>query len=808
MLFKKMIRDILKNKSQFITIFLMCFLAIFAFSGIHAYMDGMKAAADEYYENQNLQDLWLTSENFSEEKLSKIKETSNVIDAERYIRLKANVLGCEKYTNSSDGKPVADLVFECNFIESNNINKMYLIEGESFSKDKSGLWLDYYLAKNIGIKIGDEVELSIEGSTFKEKVAGLIEAPDHVYSIKDESNVFPTHTDFGIAYLSVNEFPKEYIYQKVIDKMNVEKNAIEDKEKFIYTAIPDFNINDYLVFPFAIVDVDDTSKLDETKTTIKNDIEGIVAVTTRDEDISYAGYKSEYEEGETYSGVFSGLFVFISILSVVTTMNRFVRKERTQIGTLKALGFKCSRITLMYVSYGLVISTFAGILGIILGNAILGEFFIKEEMEFYEIPYYHIVTMPIVYYVTLGIVAVITFVTYLSCRKVLKEPAAQAIRIEIPKVKVNTNGFTTKGKFNKLSLSTKWNLRDIARSKGRTIMALAGIAGCTMLIVTALGMRDSINSYIDWEFSTINHFEYKLSLAEDYTEKQYSDIIQEYGNQTSQTVGVEFKNNDKMVVKQLTVNDTDDILQVTDHNKKPFKMNDDGLFVTEKMSELYNLRVGDSIEWHIIGSDKWHTSKVSGINRDPQFQQFNCTRKYYDTLKEEYKPDSVYTNKDLSQIKEIPGVSIIQSISKLRAGMTSMLGMMYMLITILITVSSILAVVIIYNLGILSFGEKEYQFATLKVLGFADKKIKEIFTKQNIWITICAIILAIPLGNFMTDFIFKNATGDTYDFSADINISSFVISAICIFTVSYIVNKFLAKKVRKIDMVTSLKANE
>ena len=173
MLLKKMIRDILKNKSQFITIFLMCFLAIFAFSGIHAYMDGMKAAADEYYENQNLQDLWLTSENFSEEKLSKIKETSNVIDAERYIRLKANVLGCEKYTNSSDGKPVADLVFECNFIESNNINKMYLIEGESFSKDKSGLWLDYYLAKNIGIKVGDEVELSIEGSTFKEKVAGI-----------------------------------------------------------------------------------------------------------------------------------------------------------------------------------------------------------------------------------------------------------------------------------------------------------------------------------------------------------------------------------------------------------------------------------------------------------------------------------------------------------------------------------------------------------------------------------------------------------------------------------------------------------
>lgn len=137
-----------------------------------------------------------------------------------------------------------------------------------------------------------------------------------------------------------------------------------------------------------------------------------------------------------------------------------------------------------------------------------------------------------------------------------------------------------------------------------------------------------------------------------------------------------------------------------------------------------------------------------------------------------------------------------------------MLGMMYSLIAMLIVISIILACVIIYNLGILSFAEKEYQFATLKVLGYKYKQIKNIFIKQNIWISIVAILIALPLGNFITDYIFKNAIGDTYDFSASIKPSTFIISSIGTFVVAFIVNQMLARKINKIDMVTSLKGNE
>lgn len=137
-----------------------------------------------------------------------------------------------------------------------------------------------------------------------------------------------------------------------------------------------------------------------------------------------------------------------------------------------------------------------------------------------------------------------------------------------------------------------------------------------------------------------------------------------------------------------------------------------------------------------------------------------------------------------------------------------MLGVMKTMILLLIVVSCILGVVIIYNLGILSFSEKHYQFATLKVLGFKSKQIKKIFIKQNIWLTIIAIILGVPLGYYMVDYIFKSAIGDSYDFNAEIKLYSYILGIIGTLIVSLIVNKILARKVKSIDMVTSLKGNE
>ena len=562
------------------------------------------------------------------------------------------------------------------------------------------------------------------------------------------------------------------------------------------------------IFNQIIVDVNKTDKMQETKANLENNIKSAIAVTDRESSVSYKGYNSEIEEGTTYSGVFTFLFLFIAVLSVTTTMNRFVKKQRTQIGTLKALGFKNRKIINHYVGYGFIISLVASVVGLLAGKYGLGTFFLNMEMSYFEVPVYNTVLIPVVYILAITVVALITLVTYLSCRNILKESAVEALRIEIPKVKSTKFDLTTKGIFKKASISTRWNLRDVGRNKGRSLMAIVGIIGCTMLMLCAFGMMDTMKSYLSWEFDKISNFEYKLSLSNNYTDDQFTNITEKYGNETSESFGIEIKNVDKKETNTLTVNDAPNKLKYTNHNKEYMDLKDDGIYITEKLSEKYGLKIGDEITWHIFGDDNWYTCKIAGLNRDPQNQQLNMTRKYYESLGLTYKADTVYTDENLINTKTIDGVDTIQSIATLKQGMESMLETTETMVVLLIVVSAILGFVIIYNLGILSFTEKQYQFATLKVLGFKDKQIKNIFVKQNLWLTVAGIVIGLPLGFWMLDYIFKSALGENYDFNAYIKPVSYLYAVVGSLVVSIIVNKVLSRKVKRIDMVTSLKGNE
>ena len=206
-----------------------------------------------------------------------------------------------------------------------------------------------------------------------------------------------------------------------------------------------------------MVDVDNKDKTNEVKEEIEEKMENAVIINIEDT-ASYAQYQGEIEEGETYIGVFSGLFLFIALLSVVTTMTRVVTKQRVQIGTLKALGFKKNKIILHYISYGFWISLVASIFGLLAGRYFIGNVFIGIEMSFFEIPN----GVPIIkndsYIVALLVTLCVSFVTYLATRKILKEKTAETLRNEIPKVKKNSLNITTVGIFKKMSFNTKWNM--------------------------------------------------------------------------------------------------------------------------------------------------------------------------------------------------------------------------------------------------------------------------------------------------------------------------------------------------------------
>lgn len=790
MLKKKMFRDIKQNLSQFITIFLMVLIGVMVYVGIEAYMDGMTSAADIFYKNNNVQDLNVMG-NLSDKDLDKIKSLNNVKDAEKKL-----------VVNAID-KDDKDKTYLLSFIDSNNISKFHIMDGEKFDVNKKGAWVDNFYAEKNNLKVGDTIKIKYDTFSLEEKILGLINVPDHIYDVKDESELVPNRENFGFVYLSVNEIPESYIKDLVMKEMKITDEKIFDK------YITNFNYKEYIPYNYIMVDVNKKKNVTSVKEEIEDNVSNAKAIVKIEDTLSYQRYQGEIDEGASYVGIFSGLFLFIAMLSVITTMTRVVKKQKLQIGTMKALGIKNSKIVMHYVGYGFFVSLAAAIVGIILGKYFIGTFFLNMEMDYFEVPNGIPVVKPLSYLVALLVVMVVSFITYLTCRKELFKKPAEALRNEVPNVKVNSLNLSTKGIFKKLNFSSKWNYRDILRNKFRTVTAVVGIVGCCMLIVCAFGMLNSMNHFIKLQFEDLYNFNYKLSLKENLKDDELKVLTDKYGNNTSETLTIEIKIGKEREANTIFVTNAGNLVRFQNENGEFIKVNkNNGVYVTRKLAKENNLKVGDTIKWHIYGVNKYYESKIVGLTKDPQVQNLTMTKEYLESLDIDYKPDSLYTNTDLKGVKDIKNVSLVQDINELKNGLESMLSMMKSMIILIIVFAVGLGAIIIYNMGILSYSEKQYQFATLKVLGFSDKKIKKIFVEQNSWITILSIIIGLPTGYYMTSWIFKSVIADNYDFSAYINLSTYLIAIIGTILVSIIVSRMLSKKVNKIDMVSSLKANE
>lgn len=790
MLKKKMFRDIKQNLSQFITIFLMVLIGVMVYVGIEAYMDGMTSAADNFYKNNNIQDLNVMG-NLSDKDLDKIKSLDNVKAAEK--KLVVNAI-------DKDNK---DKTYLLSFIDSNNISKFHIMDGEKFDVNKKGAWVDNFYAEKNNLKVGETIKIKYDTFSLEEKILGLINVPDHIYDVKDESELVPNRENFGFVYLSVNEIPESYIKDLVMKEMKITDEKIFDK------YVTNFNYKEYIPYNYIMVDVNKKKNVTSVKEDIEDNVSNAKAIVKIEDTMSYQRYQGEIDEGASYVGIFSGLFLFIAMLSVITTMTRVVKKQKLQIGTMKALGIKNSKIVMHYVGYGFFVSLAAAIVGIILGKYFIGTFFLNMEMDYFEVPNGIPVVKPLSYLVALLVVMVVSFITYLTCHKELSKKPAEALRNEVPNVKVNSLNLSTKGIFKKLNFSSKWNYRDILRNKFRTVTAVVGIVGCCMLIVCAFGMLNSMNHFIKLQFEDLYNFNYKLSLKENLKDDELKVLTDKYGDNTSETLTIETKIGKEREANTIFVTNAGNLVRFQNENGEFIKVNkNNGIYVTRKLAKENNLKVGDTIKWHIYGVNKYYESKIVGLTKDPQVQNLTMTKEYLESLDIDYKPDSLYTNTDLKGVKDIKNVSLVQDINELKNGLESMLSMMKSMIILIIVFAVGLGAIIIYNMGILSYSEKQYQFATLKVLGFSDKKIKKIFVEQNSWITILSIIIGLPTGYYMTSWIFKSVIADNYDFSAYINLSTYLIAIIGTILVSIIVSRMLSKKVNKIDMVSSLKANE
>ena len=768
MLIRKMWRDLMKNRTQFISIFLMSFLGMFVFVGIDAESAGAGECVRSYYEKYNLCDLWVMGAGFSDDEMRLASKVKGVQGVEKRLALTGTA---EKYDNA---------YMYVNYMESNDINSLMVVEGEPFDAEKDGVWLESWFADKNGIRVGDPFTVKIDSTRTDARVRGLVDAPDYVYFVSESDMMYPNYKKCGVAFMAPVMYP--------------------EPEKIIYNQL--------------LIDVSDEYASDEQIDVIKKQIEkkfdrDDIAVTDRDQNLSYATFDAELKQHGAMGAMFAVVFVAIALLGIVTTMARVTAGQRIQIGTMKALGFSKTAITLHYVSYGFIISALGCIAGAYVGQIVMPAWILGMFEGSYLVPGLKgagtISGKGIM--VTAAAVLVSTLVSFLSCRKELKDPPAITLKPPAPK-KVRHSGLEKSRLWLHLDFSTQWNIRDVMRNKLRSLMGIMGVMGCAMLLVCGFGCFDSINGLIDKMYGELMTASNKIVLSSDADADYAYDLSVLYKGQMIEEKSVEFVSDSAKKSGSATIVDKGNFIHIQDGRLKPLKLTDKGIAMTSKMAGLLGLKEGDRVRWHLVGDDKWQYSRIEQIYRDPSVQGITMKRSVFEEMEYSFRPTAVLTNKSVDPaLTEEDEVSSILNIETMKAAFSETMEIMNAMVYVMVMAAILLGVVVLYNLGVLSFVEKTREVATLKVLGFSSGKIRRILQKQNLWLTVIGIAVGIWAGWEML-YVICTTVSDTLDMFPILYFPTYVYSIGGTFLVSIGVNFMFSGKVKNIDMVDALKGVE
>ena len=747
-------------KAQFISMIIMIALGIGIFVGFNMEWVSIDVNTSSFFEKTNFADFRIISDSgFSEDDLNKVNDIDGVSDVSRFLSVNADVEG-------QNGDTVALTV-----TENENVSKPYLISGKEYdAKSENGVWLsDKYAAAN-GFELGDDITFKYKTIEISGKVEGLIKASEYLVCVRDSSQLMPDYNTHGFAYIS------PVMYEKAA-KM---------------AFYPQINILSSLSKKEMAEKID--AALDKT-----------LLVLSKDENSSYAAQQGEAEEGKTMGSVMPVLFLLIAVLTMVTTMHRLTAKEKTQIGTLKALGFKDKRILRHYTSYAFMIGIIGSALGIGLGyfvawflmnpNGSMGTYLDMPEWKL-GIPWF-------CYIILAAIIVLLTLIGFLSVKQMLHGTPADALRPYTPKKVKNLLVEKTKW-FHRLSFGTRWNLRDTMRHKSRTAMSLIGIIGCTLLIVGSLGMRDTMTAFLDMYYNDATNYSSRIYVSEDATDEQIQELIKKYDGDWSASVSVQL--DEKAIsldVYELTTNK----VRFPSAETKDFEnIADDGAYICKRLSDEFNLKKGDTVTISPYGSDDEYTLKISGIIRSVS-ENIVISPKYAEKLGLDVKADSIYTSTEKADIKAESAIKSVQSKQMIIDSFDTFNEIMNMMVAVLIVAATVLGIVVLYNLGVMSYTERYREMATLKVVGFRNRKIGKLLISQNMWVTVIGVIVGIPAGIGTLSFLVTQLASE-YEMRISVSVLSIVVSAVLTFAVSLLVSLMVARKNKKIDMVEALKGAE
>ena len=785
MLLKKLFRTLWRYKAQFISMVLMIALGVGVFLGFNIEWYSLEKNTAEIYEATGFADYRIYAEKaFGEDDLRAVRGIEGVEDATRYLSVNTAVQG-------------SDDTLALTVVENPAVSGMLVTSGAAYDPESpDGVWLsDSYAAAN-SIFPGDSLTMTYKTVTVTGTVKGLVKSSEYLICLPDETQMMPDYNTHGYAFIS--------------------PRMLDAAIPAVYRLLNGDSMYMQLNVKSALEKADFVKKLDQV-------LGRTLLVLSKDETISWAEAQGEIDEGKTMGSILPVLFLAIAILTMVTTMHRITASEKTQIGTLKALGYSNGDIISKYMIYAGSGAVVGCGLGVLLGSVgfpkILWEAYktmlcISDKLVL-KVNWWLCGAVVITY------TAVMLFVTWYSCRKALREEPAELIRPKAPeagkKILVEYLPF-----WDKVSFLNKVTLRNMFRYKQRFAMMLLGIGGCTALLVTGFGLRDSITKVVDYQFQDVTVYDMAVYFDEGQSPEQQRDFRKAYGKRASilfyHQSNFELDHNDQTKEIYLVAADAG----VTDYMKfrsgakeLPLPQVDEVL-LSVGVAKMLDIREGDQItmrdsdmnllELTVGGIYDNYVDNYAIIAPETIESQWGKPTELQMAFVKAIDGEDPYgLSADISGEDQVLNVSVSEDL----AGMvSSMITALDMVVWVVVLCAGLLAAIVLYNLTNININERIREIATIKVLGFRAGETAMYVFKENLALTAIGTVFGLGLGYLLLAFVMSNIKIDLVWFKTVVEAPSYLWSALLTMLSAVVVDVIFYFKLDQINMAEALKSVE
>ena len=542
----------------------------------------------------------------------------------------------------------------------------------------------------------------------------------------------------------------------------------------------------------------------------------------------YTGYGQDAERMANLASVFPVIFFLVAALVCLTTMTRMVEEQRVQIGSLKAMGYSGLAISRKYLLYGLLPSLTGGMFGLVIGYILFPKMIFTAYQIMYQMPNIELRAYGgISAYSLLAAVACTTLATLWACLATLRETPASLMRPRTPKAGKRVFLEYIKPLWRKMSFTHKVTARNLFRYQKRFWMTVIGIGGCTALIIAGFGMRSSLLFTMSRQYDDLFHYSAQVTLSSNVLpeERQVvedflagdSRVVNDVPCTASSATVITSSYSTTAYVEVMEADEIGKVIDLLDYKTgEPITMEDTGVYIDQKLSELLKVSVGDTF---FLDGDARGDVTVAGIYEHYTGHFIYMTPSYYEqTLHADSEPNAYlmnFTSDDTDTcnaiFEKLLSMNGVVTTSRMRDTQDTYMHSMErvdFVVVIIILAAAALAMVVLFNLSNINITERQRELATIKLLGFYDKEVSAYVYRENIVLTVFGILMGCFMGHWLHIYLVRSTEIDLMMFGRQTAPSAYVYAAILTMLFSVLVNVLAHFKMKKIDMVESLKSAE